>query len=201
MMLRGLARWREELRRATRLRGLPKIFGIGLSRTGTKSLSVALNALGIRTVHYPQDPVTRREIMNGQGRLTVLSQYQGICDIVTIPVLRQLDSTYPGSRFILTLRDLEPWLESYRRHYERHKDDWFKGEYAEFLHLKVYGTKDYDEPMLRRAYARHYADVLSYFSARPTDLLIFRPCHGDGWNELCSFLRLDTPAGEFQKES
>lgn len=32
-----------------------KVFGIGLSRTGTTSLGTALNQLGIKTIHYPHD--------------------------------------------------------------------------------------------------------------------------------------------------
>ena len=35
-----------------------KVFGLGMSRTGTSSLCEALNHLGIRTTHYPFDPTT-----------------------------------------------------------------------------------------------------------------------------------------------
>ena len=36
--------------------GDPKVLGIGLSRTGTRSLTFALNQLGIRVEHFPCDP-------------------------------------------------------------------------------------------------------------------------------------------------
>ena len=36
----------------------PKIFGLGLSKTGTSSLGEALNILGINTIHYPFDEAT-----------------------------------------------------------------------------------------------------------------------------------------------
>ena len=35
-----------------------KVFGLGLSRTGTTSLGRALNILGIKTIHYPCDKKT-----------------------------------------------------------------------------------------------------------------------------------------------
>jgi len=49
-----------------------KIFGIGLRRTGTKSLAGALNLLGIRTKWFPQDAQTYRELIMGEYRLSIL---------------------------------------------------------------------------------------------------------------------------------
>ena len=39
-----------------------KLFGIGLSRTGTTSLNTAFGRLGYRSVHFPSDARTRAEI-------------------------------------------------------------------------------------------------------------------------------------------
>ncbi len=55
-----------------------RIFGIGLSRTGTKSLATALNTLGIATIWYPQDSQTFAELAIGKFRLSVLQRYRGI---------------------------------------------------------------------------------------------------------------------------
>jgi hypothetical protein len=46
-------RWRAEAAAPTARR--PRVFGVGLSRSGTHSLAAALNQLGLWTVHYP-DP-------------------------------------------------------------------------------------------------------------------------------------------------
>lgn len=47
-----------------------KVFGIGLSRTGTVSLATALTALGIEARHYPHDPITQEELAAPAPALT-----------------------------------------------------------------------------------------------------------------------------------
>ncbi|MBU1849693.1 MAG: hypothetical protein KKH40_03100, partial [Nanoarchaeota archaeon] len=42
-------------------------------------------------------------------------------------------------------------------------------------------------------YYQHHEDVLSYFKNRPQDLLVINVCAGDGWEKLCSFLKLPVP--------
>ena len=73
-----------------------KVFGLGLSRTGTTSLGTALNQLGINTIHYPHDAVTQRELELRSGVLSILNKYQGIVDISVVPFYHQLDRAYPG---------------------------------------------------------------------------------------------------------
>ena len=58
-----------------------KVFGIGLSRTGTVSLTAALNVLGIDAVHYPNDAATQEELKAGRYRLSVLDRVQALTDI------------------------------------------------------------------------------------------------------------------------
>src|ERR671913_366476 len=89
-----------------------KIFGLGLSKTGTSSLSEALNIIGINTIHYPFDDATYNDLTGGNYDLQILKTYQGIVDIPVAPYYAQLDKTFPGSKFILTVRDMEPWLRS-----------------------------------------------------------------------------------------
>jgi len=45
--------------------GSRKIFGLGLSKTGTSSLTDALNLLGVKAVHYPHDQRTYEELRAG----------------------------------------------------------------------------------------------------------------------------------------
>jgi peroxiredoxin len=64
----------------------PKIFGIGLSRTGTTSLTEALTLLGYRTLHFPWDEVTRAELYQflachpASAQLSVLQVADAITD-------------------------------------------------------------------------------------------------------------------------
>jgi len=92
-----------------------KIFGIGLGHTGTTSLNSALNILGIKSYHCPLDMTTYKEISGGKYELTVLKHYQAITDVTTVPIYPQLDTVYPGSKFILTIREKQAWLKSMKR--------------------------------------------------------------------------------------
>jgi Sulfotransferase domain/UDP-glucoronosyl and UDP-glucosyl transferase len=86
-----------------------KVFGIGLSRTGTSSLTQALNILGYKAIHFPHDNVTRAELYrffaSGSGRLSLslLQEADAITDTPACCVYKALDQGYPGSKFILTV--------------------------------------------------------------------------------------------------
>ena len=94
-----------------------KIFGIGLSRTGTKSLTKALNSLGFNILHYPIDEVTYNELQEGNYKLSILEDCDGITDLTIVSYYAQLDSLFPHSRFILTIRNKEDWLISMKSHW------------------------------------------------------------------------------------
>jgi hypothetical protein len=173
-----------------------KVFGIGLSKTGTTSLTAALDILGVPTIHNPHDDRTRRELQSGRPKLTVLERYQAVTDIPVAPYYAQLDRLYPGSKFILTVRDVDSWIESTRNHW-RLIPSWEADPFYGFLHAAVYGCLQFDENRFRWAYETHRRNVEHYFSGRPDDLLVMDLVGGDGWERLCSFLGLDIPATAF----
>ena len=175
-----------------------KVFGLGLSRTGTTSLGTALNQLGIKTIHYPHDETTQRELLSGTGKLSLLKRYQGIVDISVVPFYRQLDSAYPNSKFILTVRERESWLKSVSFHLAKEVEIWqsLSSEYrnfSQFINEHVYGLCQFDRDRFLKAYENHLNDVLEYFGNRPKDLLVMDITRGDGWNKLCPFLGLPVP--------
>lgn len=179
-----------------------KVFGLGLSRTGTTSLGKALNELEIRTKDYPHDRTTQRELFSGSGRLTSLNRYQGIVDITVVPFYRQLDRAYPSSKFILTVRDRQSWLESIRRQYTIMAEAWSRldPQFKEFTRLiseRVYGSLQFDAERFLDAYERHARNVLNDFKDRPADLLVMDISGGDGWEKLCPFLGLPVPSAPF----
>jgi hypothetical protein len=47
----------------------------------------------------------------------------------------------------------------------------------------------------------HQRNVLWYFQDRPSDLLMFDLCGGDGWEKLCSFLGKPIPDQPFPRVS
>ncbi len=75
----------------------PKVFGLGLSRTGTRSLTGALQVLGFDTVHYPIDEDTFNELSHGQYDLTILKNQDGLTDITVSPYYTNLLPGYMAS--------------------------------------------------------------------------------------------------------
>lgn len=171
---------------------LQKIFGIGLSKTGTTSLHVALETLGYTSVHYP---VVWEEF----------EQYDAASDITVAYRFEKLDRLYPNSKFILTLRDLNKWLESCEKFFVHQ----FNAEnyppkvgkfYLEQIR-KTYGTVTYDPAVFAQAYQKHIQYVQNYFVQRPQDLLIMNIPNGDGWEKLCPFLGFSIPDQPFVRQN
>ena len=162
-----------------------KIFGIGLHRTGTTSLGLALQQLGYRT-HAHAKTQSREEAK--QMARELCAEYDALED-VPWPVLYQwLDEEYPNSKFILTVRPEEEWIDSVCRKF---------GGTAIEAHAWIYdGIAD---PLANRErylakYRQHNRDVLDYFgNRRGDDLLVMDITKGDGWEKLCPFLGEPTP--------
>jgi hypothetical protein len=130
-----------------------KIFGIGLSRTGTHSLGSALTTLGFRSVHFPCDSATREEIYRhfaagaASLRLSLLDLVDAVVDTPVTCVYKALDQRYPGSRFILTTRDMAPWLNSCERYWSQTLRPSLRPDsrnpyhqYIQFINRRVYDT-------------------------------------------------------------
>jgi hypothetical protein len=172
-----------------------KIFGIGLSKTGTSSLSEALNQLGIKSIHYPNDEVTYHELKNGNFNLSILEKYQAVADTPVVPYYPQLDKLFQGSKFILTIRDMDTWLVSVEKHWTTapaFEDHPLKRKFQDFIRTAVYGIVEFNKERFQYVYERHYKNVIEYFQSRPGDLLIMDICNGEGYEKLCPFLELPT---------
>lgn len=178
-----------------------KIFGIGLSRTGTTSLTAALSRLGIRAKHFPCDDVTYRELTAGQYSLSILERFDALTDTPVVPFYPQLDAAYPGSKFILTVRERGDWLRSVHAHWaaleEQCKTNPSLRRFADFIHACIYGSLAFNEDRFTYVYDLHLHNVRSYFAGRDDDLLVVDICGGDGWEPLCQFLDLPIPHAAF----
>jgi hypothetical protein len=181
-----------------------KIFGIGLSKTGTTSLAMGLKKLGYRTVHWASDSLTFRELVAGKYRLSILENHEAILDTPIPALYPQFDAVYPGSKFILTVRQVDSWIDSMRRHRElqesreQARDDRVVSmTFRHFSRLVTYGVIDFNEERYRYVYNSHLREVERYFRERPEDLLVLDVCAGQGWEKLCSFLGKPLPTGAF----
>jgi hypothetical protein len=168
----------------TERRGHRKVFGVGLSRTGTTSLHLALCRLGYRSIHYP--PLHQLS--------DLLRDYDAAVDTSVACSFRELDMLYPGSRFILTVRDFRSWLESTERFFARSPPT---EEWKREVRLRTYGVLEWDRRAFLNAYHRHVEAVLEYFADRSGQLLVLDICAGEGWRALCDFLGTPVPALPF----
>ena len=171
-----------------------KIFCIGLNKTGTISLHEALEGLGFNSLHWggqPSRQAVERAIAEGVPLLSYLPEADAYSDIQRLSVsFDVLDEQYPGSKFVMTTRDLDGWIDSRRRHVERNIDRKAAGEYdGTFLTVDVKAWQT--------LYENHHAKVRAYFAERPSDLLVFNIMEGDGYERLCTFLGVDIPAEPF----
>lgn len=185
-----------------------KIFGIGLSKTGTTSLTKALKLLDHKAVHFPffHLKAQKNSLELNYHRM---DKWDAMTDTPIPYFYKKLDRYYPGSKFVLTVRDTDEWLDSCE------KNHIWPGEYVHDraasnlpyitqllqLHHALYGSVWFDRKRFKHFYQKHIDDVRSYFSDRPDDLLIYNISDGDEWEPLCRFLGKQIPDVEFPKKN
>ena len=158
---------------------MPKIFGIGLSKTGTTSLNMALGILGFNVVKA--------------GRTWPLpDDFTAATHEVVAAYFEDLDRLYPGSRFIYTVRDHADWLRSMERHWKFFRET---GHTTYPWLNRIYGRDDwtFDRETMLAAYTKHHERVMAYFRGRELLVMDIR----NGWEPLCAFLNCPVPIEPF----
>lgn len=171
-----------------------KIFCIGLSRTGTKSLTVALYILGYNVIHYPSDKESLNNLIDGNYNFGLLKDYDGISDITVSPYYAQLYKLFPNSKFILTVRNKEDWLRSFEKHWSdrppfndpNQNETYMK--VRRLLRASVYGTYKFNRDRMSYVYDLHKQNVLDFFKNKPDSLLVLNIFEKKAWKKLCKFL-------------
>lgn len=179
-----------------------KIFGIGLSRTGTTSLHAALNRLGIHSIHW-NNPMTMDLIDRDDFVL-----FDAFTDIPVSYQFEWLYHAFPNSKFIFTVRDAESWEKSITTHYRTRSggatiDDVnrsrtlrkFRNK-AAYMHHSLYGAFD-TWLDAREAYHRR---VEAFFRDKPKErFLELNIVAGEGYDKLCGFLGIPVPDMPFPR--
>lgn len=176
-----------------------RIFGVGMHKTGTTSLHHALVSLGIESAHWPSAHWARRVWMEitTTGRSLALEKYYAACDLPISLLYRELDAAYPGSRFVLTIRDPAEWLESVRRHwlpeFNPFRAQWESDPFTHKVHTLIYGRRKFCGDTFLARYHQHNEEVQEYFRNRPQDLLVLRVDENTSFRKLCDFLDKPVP--------
>lgn len=176
-----------------------KVFGIGLSKTGTSSLASALNMLGYNVKDcLGVSKYTRGDLASIDK--AALLHYDALTDTPIPSFYQELDKEYPASKFILTIRDMDGWLKSCKKQFNQKSADKQSAAHKE-LFLDIYGTAIFDEDKFKQGYLDFINKVKIYFKNRPDDLLIINVTNGEGWEKLCPFLDRPIPEHPFPKSN
>jgi tetratricopeptide (TPR) repeat protein len=184
-----------------------KVFGIGLSRTGTTSLSRSLEHLGLLTGHF-RNPFSGVMLSPDDAELL-----DAMTDTPVCGMFEALYERYPEARFILTERSLPDWEASLSGLFERTFGT------ADFGALRAQcsagGELRYGPPWAKlhmdllfqyadaaAAWRAYHERVDAFFADKPAEkLLRIDLTAGAGWDELCGFLGVEAPVGAFPWEN
>jgi hypothetical protein len=169
-----------------------KVVGVGWAKTGTTTLGACCKILGYRHYGHQLSLLGRPE-----QAMSIARRFDSFDDWPWAIYYKELDMRFPGSKFILTIRDSARWLRSY--HNAVSKQPAARLRDREKARREIYGftyAEATDEKLIAR-FERHNAEVKKYFSDRPGDLLVVNWEEGDGWDQVCSFLGEPVPKKPF----
>jgi hypothetical protein len=161
-----------------------KIFCIGFHKTGTKSLTSSLRQLGLKVkgrFGVNDYNIQHNALIKAEK---LISKFDAFQDNPWPLLYKDLDKLAPNSKFILTVRNSESWLNSVVRYFGASETEMRKWIYG-------FGSPINNEEAYLSTYEAHNNSVMQYFSNRESDLLVMDLEQGSGWNELCSFLKID----------
>jgi len=197
-----------------------KVLGVGLGRTGTKSLHRAFQILGLKSLHF--DQVRLRDILDGSNVAPDFRRYDDVDAVTDVPTAffyRELLEAYPDCKAVLTTRPVEGWWRSSLKHsakigkvdaahWGRQVKALFSAQAAarlqadEFKVLMrnyVYGAAMPREFLYKKRFVEYNERVRAEIP--PHRLLVMDVTRGDGWDLLCPFLGLPIPSEPFPHEN
>lgn len=201
-------RVRSDAASAQRYRNCERVFCIGFNKTGTTSLARALRDLGYRVGDQRRaerlvDAWAVRDFRPIVRYCRTAEAFQEVP--FSIPYTYQaMDMAFPGSRFILSVRDDEDeWYRSLTRFHAKMfgggrlptREQLEAARYCEpgwmwkVNRLRWSSPEDdpYHEGMLKESYRRHIHEARRYFEHRD-DLLVINVAEPGAYLEMCRFL-------------
>lgn len=186
-----------------------QVLGVGLSRTGTTSLTEALETLGYKTIHF-DDKCLNDVIFNHTEDFDFrcYDHVDAVLDIPSAYFYDEILAAYPDCKAILTVRDVESWFRGFEAHEARTQDRWniakMRMEHANPGPIQwfpivnrriVYGSHSLRPYIYKKKYRDHNRHVQQDIDR--DRLLVMDIFNGDGWPELCGFLDKPIPDRQF----
>ena len=189
-----------------------KVIGTGVGRTGTYSLKLALNQLGMGPCHHMEEvihnmptqvPLWSAALHSAPDWQAIYAGYESAVDWPTAGFFRELIDAYPNAKFVLTHRSAESWADSFGEtiyalitasdQAPPEMQDWLK--MAIGVIAKTGFPLGLDRPALIAAFEAHITAVKAVIPAQ--QLLLFEV--KQGWGPLCDFLGVAAPDEPFPR--
>jgi hypothetical protein len=188
------------------------VIGTGVGRTGTYSLKLALNQLGLGPCHHMEEvlhnmpvqvPLWSSVLDGSPDWQAIYGGYESTVDWPTACFFRELLEAFPDARFVLTHRSPESWADSFGSTIYRliAGRDQAPPEMKAWLDMAsgVIARTGFPEGLSReglmQAFTAHNEAVKRTI---PADRLLVYQVK-DGWEPLCAFLGVPVPAGPFPR--
>jgi hypothetical protein len=188
------------------------VIGAGVGRTGTYSLKLAINQLGLGPCHHMDEVLHNMPVhvplwsAAASGRADwskIYSGYKSAVDWPTACFFRELTREFPEAKFVLTQRDPERWADSFgatiykllagKNEAPVEMQAWL--EMASQVIAKTGFPLGLDRDELVCAFKSHNDAVREAIPANR--LLVYEV--KQGWAPLCNFLGVPVPDTEFPR--
>jgi hypothetical protein len=191
-----------------------EVIGAGFGRTGTHSLGLALEILGLGpcyTLHDVSRNPKHQEIWNDalDGKPVdwnfLFQSYKSAVEWPSVTFIDKLIQQFPNAKVILTMRDPESWYGSAKNtifeglELSAHNPNPIKRENSGMIRRLIleytFGGQYWDKKYALKVYQEHINHVLGLI---PRERLLQLNVN-DGWEPLCVFLRKPVPNEPFPK--
>ena len=189
-----------------------QLIGTGVGRTGTYSLKLAINQLGLGPCHHMEEvlhnmplqvPLWSAALNGAADWQSIYDGYPSAVDWPTAGFFRELYEAYPSAKFVLTQRSPESWADSFggtiyqlltgRDQAPPEMRDWL--EMSAGVIAKTGFPEGLDRDGLIAAFVAHNDAVRA--TIPPGQLLEFEV--KQGWGPLCEFLEVPAPDEPFPR--
>jgi hypothetical protein len=189
-----------------------KVIGVGVGRTGTYSLKLAITQLGFGPCHHMEEvaknlpvqlPLWQAALRGQTDWAAIYDGFESAVDWPTARFFRELNAAYPEAKFILGHRDARTWAESFGATIYKliseadqapeHLREWLAMVSEVIRQTGIPMGRDLDG--LEAAFTAHISAVKAEIPAER--LLVYEV--KEGWEPLCSFLGVAEPDGPFPR--
>lgn len=191
-----------------------QVFGAGVGRTGTYSLKLALDQLGLGPCYHMEEvlhhmpvhvPLWSAALSGRPDWQAIYSGYESAVDWPTAGFFRELHAAYPAARFVLTHRTPERWADSFAATIytligDRHNAPPDMKAWLE-MSAGVIARSGFPEGLDRDALMERFVAHNDAVKATiPAERLLVYEVR-EGWAPLCEFLDMPVPAQAFPRSN